>query len=373
MIERGKTSVLFLALLIVILAGFTFSQQQFPEPKIPFAPRHYICYRADKPLNIDGKLNDPSWQQTAWTEDFQDIEGSLKPLPRLRTRAKLLWDDKYLYVGAELEEPDVWGTLTQRDSIIYQDNDFEVFIDPDNDTQNYYELEINALGTEWDLLLTKPYRDNGIPISCWDIQGLRTMVYVDGSLNLPGTPDRGWSVEMAIPWETLKESASEKRKPQAGEQWRVNFSRVEYQLEPGVGTYQKKVDPKTNKPFPENNWVWSPQGLINMHYPEMWGFLQFSEKKAGSGTDEFTQRPDENARWVLRKIYYGQKNYFLNHDRYAGSLKELGLTLEKVPGFSWPLQIRSTWMLFEAQIKKSDNSGTMVLYQDGYVGEIKNK
>ena len=65
-----------------------------------------------------------------------------------------------------------------RDAVIYHDNDFEVFIDPDGDNHLYYELEINALGTEWDLLLVKPYRDGGPAVNAWDIQGLRTAVHV---------------------------------------------------------------------------------------------------------------------------------------------------------------------------------------------------
>jgi len=73
----------------------------------------------------------------------------------------MLWDDTYFYVAAQLEEPDVWATLTQRDTVIFYDNDFEVFIDPDGDTHNYYELEVNAFGTLWDLMLLTPYRDGG--------------------------------------------------------------------------------------------------------------------------------------------------------------------------------------------------------------------
>jgi hypothetical protein len=74
---------------------------------------------------------------------------------------KMVWDDEYLYVAAEMEEPDIWATLTERDSVIFHDNDFEVFIDPDGDTHAYYELEVNALATAWDLMLLKPYRDGG--------------------------------------------------------------------------------------------------------------------------------------------------------------------------------------------------------------------
>ncbi len=57
-----------------------------------------------------------------------------------------------------MEEPRPWAELTLHDSVIYKENDFEVFIDPDGDNHNYYEIEINALGTVWDLFLAKPYR-----------------------------------------------------------------------------------------------------------------------------------------------------------------------------------------------------------------------
>ena len=73
----------------------------------------------------------------------------------------MLWDKENLYIYAELEEPDLWGTLRQHDTVIYDDNDFEIFINPNNDTHNYFELEINALGTEMDLFLPKPYRNGG--------------------------------------------------------------------------------------------------------------------------------------------------------------------------------------------------------------------
>ena len=119
----------------------------------------------------------------------------------------------YLYVGADLEEPDVWATLTTRDSVIYQENDFEIFIDPDGDTHEYYELEINALNTVWDLMLVQPYRDGGPAIDAWDIAGLKTAVHVRGTLNRPGDKDDGWSIEIAMPWKVLAEAAPGARAP----------------------------------------------------------------------------------------------------------------------------------------------------------------
>src|SRR5262245_61738809 len=93
-------------------------------------PRGYVSYRTEGQLKIDGRLDESGWQAVPWTEPFVDVEGDARPVPRYRTRVKMLWDDDYLYVGAELEEPHVWATLTRHDSYIFHDdNDFEVFID----------------------------------------------------------------------------------------------------------------------------------------------------------------------------------------------------------------------------------------------------
>lgn len=282
---------------------------------LPKYPCSYICYRARKPLRIDGKLDDEAWRDASWTEDFVDIEGDRKPRPRFRTRAKMLWDDRYFYIGAELEEPHVWATLTKRDSIIYHDNDFEVFIAPDGDNHNYYELEINALNTVFDLRLEKPYKDGGTALIDWDIPGLKTAVHVDGTLNDPRDIDRGWSVEIAIPWKVLAEYAGCPTPPRDGDQWRVNFSRVEWLTRVVNGKYEKV--PAT----PEDNWVWSPQGVINMHRPETWGYVQFST--APPGKARF--RPDVTypVRMELMRLYYAQQAFRQAHGKWATNLHEL--------------------------------------------------
>ncbi|RKY61467.1 MAG: carbohydrate-binding family 9-like protein [Candidatus Latescibacterota bacterium] len=337
------------------------------EPKIPFSPRHYVCYRVEGPITVDGKLDEPSWRRTPWTEDFVDIEGELKPRPRFRTRAKMLWDDVYFYVGAELEEPDVWATLTRRDTVIFLDNDFEVFIDPDGDTHRYYELEVNALGTEWDLFLVRPYRDGGPPVISWDIQGLKTGVHVEGTINTPGDRDEGWTVEIALPWDVLKECALGRRPPQPGDQWRVNFSRVEWRVEVVGGRYRKVLDPETGRPLPEDNWVWSPQGLINMHYPEMWGYVQFSDKVVGTGEEKFVRKPEETAKWALRMVYYRQWAYREEHGMFAEDVGALGLENLEVEGYRWPPKLGTTWSLFEAVLESEDGKERWHIRQDGLV------
>ena len=319
---------------------------RFVEPAIEWAPETYVAYRASDPPRIDGRLDDPAWETADWTADFVDIRGVANPEPRLRTRAKMTWDDEFFYVAAELEEPDLWATLTERDAVIYRDNDFEMFIDPDGDTHEYYELEINALGTVWDLFLVKPYRDGGPALHGWDIRGLHTAVHLSGTLNRPGDHDSGWSIEIALPWTALREAAHKDAPPHLDDQWRVNFSRVQWRLDVRRGRYAKRTD-REGEPLSEDNWVWSPQGLVNMHYPEMWGIVQFAAERRLR--DERIE-PDSQARarWILRRVYYREKAFHARHGRYSDDPAELGLTADRLAGIPWPLRITATPRWFEA-------------------------
>ncbi len=313
----------------------------------PPAPLGYVCGRAQAPIVIDGKLDDASWALAPWTADFVDIEGDVKPKPRFRTHAKMLWDDEYFYVAAELFEPHVWGTLTKHDSVIFHDNDFEVFIDPDGDNHAYYEIEINALNTEWDLFLGKPYRDGGPALNEWEIPGLKTATHVSGKLNDPEGADHSWTVEFAFPWKVLAEHAHRTTPPKDGDQWRINFSRVEWEHTIEGKTY-KKVPNR-----PEANWVWSPQGAIDMHRPERWGYVQFSTEIPGKAA--FQPDPQLPARDRLMAIYHAERKYHGQEKTWTDSLEALGLaslpplanastpTIKLVPtGFEASIELKAT-------------------------------
>ena len=101
---------------------------EFPEEKIPYNPRNYVCYKSELPILIDGKPHDDAWSKVEWTESFTDIEGSLKPEPFYDTKAKMLWDENYFYFYAYMEDPHVWASITARDAVVYKDNDFEIFL-----------------------------------------------------------------------------------------------------------------------------------------------------------------------------------------------------------------------------------------------------
>ena len=241
-----------LLFLTALLAGFAAAAQP--------AARSYDCYRTTGRIKVDGKLREADWQAAPLSEPFVDIRGvDYLPAPVLETRMKMLWDDDCLYIAGIIYEEDVTASLTERDAIIYRDNDFEVFIDPDGDGKFYFEFECNAFGTVMDLILDKPYGAGGNFFMPWDCKGVKLAVFVDGEINVSGKPDRCWTVEMAIPFASLAIGFDSPRKHNP---WRIDFSRVEW----------------LNKEGPEENWVWNPTGVVDMHRPEHWGFLRFVDE-----------------------------------------------------------------------------------------------
>jgi hypothetical protein len=326
---------------------------RIPAPAVKeYAPKTYFCKRAALPFTLDGNLNKPFWENAPWTDPFVDIEGDLRPAPRFLTRAKMLWDDENLYIGAYLEGDEIWANVTQRDDVIFRDNDFEIFIDPDSDTQRYVEFEMNARNVIWDLLLTKAYRDDGCPIHSFDIKDLRSAVHIDGALNDPSAPNKSWSCEVVIPFRSLLETVSQDAKtPSPGDFYRINFSRVQWNTYVKDSRYEKCCDPETGNPLPEDNWVWSPIGLINMHYPELWGYLFFTEDG-----ENYTIPADEYKKWELRKLYYAQH---ANFDRTGSFDSTLTASIGEET-----IQVETTSNTFELSCSAADG-GKLILFSDG--------
>ena len=228
------------------------------EPII--APQPPVCYcrRAVGSIgHLDGNLDKPFWKDAPWMDDFHDIEGDSRPRPAKQTRVKLLWDDEALYIGAQLSDDTIWATVRNRDELIYIDNDFEVFLAPQDSSHRYYELEMNAANAVWDLLMEKPQRDCVRRIIGWDIHGLESAVKIDGRLNDPAAQNTGWSLEIRIPWFSLRECGKDechptRFAPEPGEIWRMNFSRVEWDVDVRDGRHVQRADKATGEPLPEH-------------------------------------------------------------------------------------------------------------------------
>lgn len=298
---------------LITAFGWAQNPPDFPQPKF------YECLLIDTGIIVvDGLLDEEIWKSARWTDQFIDIEGEQMPLPYHSTEVKMLWDSENLYVFAALIESDLVATLKNHDDIIYRDNDFEIFVDLDGDTHNYCEIEVNLYNTVLDLFMAKPYRDAGPLVIDWQCRNLQTAVHYTGTLNDPSDDDWGWQVEMAIPWTSLG-LHYKPNLPGKGDIIHVNFSRVQWDYEVVDGEYVKKTD-EDGKRLPEHNWVWSPQGKINMHMPEMWGHVLLSD---GASTVPETL-PGEREKWILRLMYYAQREVKTELGRYARTIEELG-------------------------------------------------
>ncbi|MFC0779162.1 carbohydrate-binding family 9-like protein [Flavobacterium sp. HJSW_4] len=352
---HSRSKLLSLAVFFVGLMGYAQSEKEV-------SPKSYIAYKTSKEIVIDGDGADKAWEKADWTTPFVDIEGVERP--KYNTQVKMLWDDNYYYILAKIEEPHVWANLRQRDTIIFYNNDFEVFIDPDNDTHNYYELEINALNTAWDLFINKPYREKNTVLNDWNITGLKSAVKIDGTLNNASDIDKGWTLEIAIPWSVYKTSYFDDIVPK-DKFWKVNFSRVNWQHDIVDGKYERKKD-KEGKFLPEYNWVWSPMGVINMHEPEKWAYVYFSSKEIG-GQDTFTIPQEEKVKWELYTLYRAQKRYFEKNKSWAKSLQSISKKNIVVDGKTLKPVLENHSSGFNILVKSPFSNKTLIIKEDGKI------
>jgi len=299
--------IYFLLILSLLLFGCQTSQTiEVDLSEKIVTPKHYVVSKTLDSILIDGMDNENVWKQAKYSDDFIDIEGV--KTPNQKTNVKLLWDENYLYVFAKLYENHIWGDITKRDAVIFYNNDFEVFINPINHVFSYGEIEINALGTVWDLYLNRPYRLKGKADNSWNIEELKSAVNINGTINNSNDIDNFWTVEMAIPLNKISQLKQplDYDHPKSGDVWRINFSRVNWDYELNNGKYlRKKIN---DKYLPEYNWVWSQQGTINMHLPENWGYLVFSENNY-----EYLKPKEETLKHILyalfREVSFGNLKY----------------------------------------------------------------
>jgi hypothetical protein len=267
---------------------------------------HYTCYRTGHTLEIDSRLDKRAWLEAPKSRRFVDLVSGVSGF--LETRMASLWDDENLYVAFWVDEPNVQARLAERDSLVWTENDVEIFIGGED---CYYEFQVNALGTIyevfyiWQDALKKGSRfdipefdplarrvdviggfQDGLrygkhprgprwAFMDWDFPGLRAAVRVDGSLNDPTDVDKGWTAEIAFPWRGMKALAgSRPLPPRDGDIWRMDFSRFELLEFCGA------------KAEPHPGWALNRHGVYDSHIPECFSFVHFSALAAENYSKE---------------------------------------------------------------------------------------
>ena len=249
------------------------------------------AHRARGPVVVDGRPDEAAWKGTEDSARFVDLIAGTPT--RHETRVRLLWDDENLYVAYRVEEPKVRAQLVKHNDPIYSENDVELFIDGPN---SYYEFEINARNTVYEVFFlwesayesggfsTRPefartnlQGFNGVGYKThprggrlghfnWTFPGLRTAVHVDGTLNDDSDTDRGWTVEIALPWagmRALDPKGTRSLPPRDGDEWRMDFSRFNTAKEPAPAK-------------DSGGWALSPHGIWDSHIPECFARVRFS-------------------------------------------------------------------------------------------------
>lgn len=278
-------------------------------------PRSFNAPQVTQPIEINGDIYKPVWEEVPWSEDFVDIQGvdapkDSGPWGTTKTRMKMRWDDTHLYIATEMTAHGwrIDAHFTKRNEPIFQkDSDIEVFLDTDGSNTNYKELEVNAKNTVWNLLLDKPYSSGGGEQSgrvakpgdhnFWDVTGQKTATKTyDMEIGKMSTRGK-WTAEIALK-HTDSLSRTLGSPPTVGKFWRINFSRVERE-----GKY---------------NWVWSPMmlwtpkeakytGQVNMHAPDAWGYVHFVEAGAASAGPASWVDPKWPVKSAASQIFYAEQ------------------------------------------------------------------
>ena len=262
---------------------------KFPCPDNEIA--RYTALRVSEPIRIDGKLDEAIWSRAPRSPRFIDILTGASTIHD--THAMVVWDDTNLYVAYGIEEPFVHAKYKNHNDPIYYDNDVEFFI---AGRDAYYEFELNAFNTSYEVFFiwndayeksgfaqapefarTKLQPFNGVGFTKhprggrlgnfhWSLPGLQTAVQIDGTVNNDKDRDRGWTVELALPWKGLEWLAKAEQRPlppRDGDVWRMDFSRF--------NTYKEAPPAKDS-----GGWVWTRHGIWDSHIPECFAHIRFS-------------------------------------------------------------------------------------------------
>ena len=218
-----RLAVLPLGSCLALAAGCA---RQPPQPPAKPPRPTFECRFTEDPVSIDGKLDDAAWQRAVLIDSFTVPWEKGGPAARKGTRARLLWDRDNLYVAADMDDTDLYADVTEHDGNTWDNDVFEVFLKPSADKPAYYEFHVTPANTVFDLFL--PRRGHVGRFKKLGEFDIESAVALRGTLDRWNDKDKGWSVEMRIPWESLAETGG---RPAAGDEWRIALCRYDYDLE----------------------------------------------------------------------------------------------------------------------------------------------
>jgi hypothetical protein len=239
------------AFFFLTLFGVQAQTDKYTEiPGLPPPPTYSV--RTAESIVVDGKLSEKGWANAQAITLMFPWEAQTGA--KQRTTVRLLRDRTYLYVSYDCEDTDLTATYEKRDDPVYKDDCVEIFLRPDETTEHYIGLEMNARGVLFDYYFNYPEKND----YSLNLDGVLLKTTLRGTLNQTGDPDQGWSLELAIPWTSLSRLAK-RFPPDAGDHWRAQINRWD-----GTEPHRRL-----------SMWTRSGKKQPNPHNPERFGVLSF--------------------------------------------------------------------------------------------------
>ena len=237
---------------LLIVAGlFVGCSSQLMDP-LGRPLRSHDIHFIDSDIKIDGQLDEAAWE-AAEEADFQftwGVDGAKEG-----TKAKLLWDDEYLYVGFVCQDAHIWAKHTKRDSPVYRDDCVEVFTSPDPDQlEKYFNVEMNVNAASLDNF----HPEGPGSKADWDPEVL-IATSVKGTQNKDDDKDESWTLEVRISFASF-EGVAKNIPPNDGDEWRLNLNRL------GGETNNQK-----------SQWSKGDPGKPSFHAPDYFGRVIFKK------------------------------------------------------------------------------------------------
>jgi uncharacterized protein DUF5916/cellulose/xylan binding protein with CBM9 domain len=165
------------------------AQKELP-PESTFIRTAHAARRTGPGIEIDGRMDEPSWQAAPLEEGFTQVSPDEGRPATVRTAFRVLWDDEYLYFGAICDDPErATATLSRRDRFIEGDS-VQFDLDTTLDRRTAYHFQVYAAGQQLDAI---HFNDTDMTTdwdAAWDSAVVQTA--------------SGWSVEMRIPLRVMR-------------------------------------------------------------------------------------------------------------------------------------------------------------------------
>ncbi|MEO8886011.1 MAG: carbohydrate-binding family 9-like protein [Mucilaginibacter sp.] len=223
----------------------------------------YKVAKTTEPMTIDGKMDEAAWKDAQEVSFDYFYRGDNKPMDKQKTKFRMMWDNANMYLFYTAQDTSLTFRETKPDGRPYLDDCAEFFVLPVPDSLNmHFGFEINIAKAAYDYIMFWQYvNKQNIFVKQYNAE-FKVAVTTDGTINNDKDKDKGWTMEIAIPFSSLGNF----QRPRAGAKWAFQAVRQDRNL----------LDDRfrsTATLFPIYD------ARLDVHQPNRFGLMEFEDKK----------------------------------------------------------------------------------------------